>query len=499
MLKPELKEFKQLCRKGNLIPVYMEIPADVETPVSAFLKIARQASSAFLLESVEGGEQIGRYSFLGAEPREVVAVRGGVVEHIVDGKSRVLSHGGDPLAALRQLMLRFKPVAIPDLPRFHGGAVGYLAYDLVRYFERLPERNPDELGLPEALLIFTENLLVFDHVKHIIKIVSNVHVTGDPEKAYARARTAIRHLAEKLAGPLPKPAARPRSGRVQLTSNVTRDRFLASVRRAKEYIKSGDIIQVQISQRLSGTAPAEPFDVYRALRTINPSPYMYYLRFPECELIGSSPELLVRREGTAVSTRPIAGTVRRGTTPEEDRRQEARLLADPKERAEHIMLVDLGRNDLGRVCKYGSVRVPELMVVERYSHVMHIVSHVEGELAPGQDQFDVLRAAFPAGTVTGAPKIRSMEIIEELEGTRRGPYAGAVGYFDYSGNLDTGIIIRTILYAGGRYHLQAAAGVVADSIPAKEYQETLNKMHALVKALELASTGWHTLGARKKK
>lgn len=496
MLTPDLQEFKKLCRRGNLIPVYAEIPADVETPVSAFLKIARNASCAFLLESVEGGEQIARYSFLGAEPSEVVAVRGGVVEHIVDGRKRVVTHGGDPLAAVRQLLRRFQPVAIPGLPRFHGGAVGYLAYDLVRHFERLPELNPDVLGLPEALLVFTGNLLVFDHVKHVIKIVCNVHVTGAPERAYARAARSIRRLAARLAAPLP-PEARPKAGRVRLKSNVTRDQFIASVRRAKEYIKAGDIIQVQISQRLSGTAPAKPFDVYRALRAVNPSPYMYYLRFPECELIGSSPELLVRREGDTVSTRPIAGTVRRGAAPEEDKRQEERLLSDPKERAEHIMLVDLGRNDLGRVCRYGTVRVPELMVIERYSHVMHIVSHVEGVLAPGRDQFDVLRAAFPAGTVTGAPKIRSMEIIEELETSRRGPYAGSVGYFDYSGNLDTGIIIRTILYAGGQYHLQAAAGVVADSKPAKEYQETLNKMGALVKALELASAGWHALGVKK--
>jgi anthranilate synthase component 1 len=489
MFTPDRQTFKQLCRKGNLIPVYTEIPADVETPVSAFLKVAGKAKRAFLLESVEGGENMARYSFLGAEPVETVAIRGGVVEHTHDNKTRILSHGGDPLTAIRGLLQRYRPVALPGLPRFHGGLVGYFAYDLVRYFERLPDRNPDELGLPEALLVFTDNLLVFDHVKHVIKIVSNVHVTGSPEQAYEKAIKQIRRLEALLTKPLPA-SEKPKIGKVKLKSNTTQERFLDNVRKAKEYIRAGDIFQVQISQRLSGTAPAKPFDVYRALRTVNPSPYMYYLRFPECELIGSSPEMLVRLEGPVVSTRPIAGTVRRGETEAADRRQEEKLLADPKERAEHIMLVDLGRNDVGRVSRYGSVHVPELMVIERYSHVMHIVSHVQGVLAPGKDQFDVLSAAFPAGTVTGSPKIRAMEIIEELETSRRGPYAGSVGNFDYCGNLDTAIIIRTMVYIKGTYHLQAAAGIVADSKPEKEYQETLNKMQALIKALELASTGW---------
>lgn len=496
MLTPERSTFRRLSRRGNLIPVYLELPADVETPVSAFLKIADRSPHAFLLESVEGGERTARYSFLGSDPTEVVAVRGGVVELRTGDRVRVLPNAGDPLAPLRALLRRFRPVELPGLPRFHGGAVGYLAYDLVRHFERLPARNPDDLGLPEACLIFTETLLVFDHVKHVIKVVSHAHVTGDPDRAYDRAAAAIRRLATRLAAPLP-PSPPPRTGRVRLTSNVPRERFLRGVRRAQAYIRAGDIIQVQLSQRLSGTAPARPFNVYRALRSVNPSPYMYYLRFPDCELIGSSPELLVRREGATVATRPIAGTMPRGETPEADRRLAAKLLADPKERAEHIMLVDLGRNDLGRVCRYGTVRVPELMAVERYSHVMHIVSHVEGTLAPGRDQFDVLRSAFPAGTVTGAPKIRAMEIIEELEPVRRGPYAGAVGYFDFSGNLDTAIIIRTLLFTGGRYHLQAAAGIVADSRPEREYRETLNKLRALVTALELASAGWPAGGSRK--
>jgi len=494
MFSPSLNEFKKRCQKGNLVPVYAELPADIETPVSAFLKIADTAASAFLLESVEGGEQIGRYSFLGTNPTERVAVRGGVVEHTQDGKVRLIFHGGDPMAVLRQLMQRYRVVATPELPPFHGGMVGYFSYDLVRYFEKLPELNPDDLGLPEALLVFTENLLVFDHVKHVIKIVSNAHVTGKPEHAYQRALRSIRRLIKKLQRPVPRLSRRLRQEKLQFKSNVSRETFLENVRRSKEYIRAGDIIQVQISQRLTTTAPAAPFDVYRALRAINPSPYMFYLRFPECELIGSSPELLIRKEDHTLSTRPIAGTVRRGGSIKEDRKLEERLLADPKERAEHIMLVDLGRNDLGRVCRPGSVCVPELMVIERYSHVMHIVSHVQGRILPRQDQFNALQAAFPAGTVTGAPKIRAMEIIEELETCRRGPYAGAVGYFDYSGNLDTGITIRTILYTGGKYHLQAAAGIVADSKPMREYQETLNKMQATIKALELASRGWLSCG-----
>lgn len=526
---PTWDEFKRRCRRGNLIPVYAVLPADVETPVSAFLKIAARSPRAFLLESVEGGDQVGRYSFLGADPSEWMAVRGGVVEHHHAGSVRLLPHGGNPLNVVRQLLKRYRHVATPGLPPFHGGAVGYLSYDIARYFEKLPSQNPDPLGLPDALLVFTENLLVFDHVQHVIKVVSNAHVTGDPARAYQRAVAAIRRLSRELRQPLPRTEgqSRPRPLRTALLlrSNVTRAQFLAQVRKAKAYIRAGDIFQVQVSRRLSAEVAVPPFSVYRALRTINPSPYMFYLRFPECELIGSSPELLLRKTGNGVATRPIAGTVRRGATSTEDQRQETRLLADPKERAEHIMLVDLGRNDLGRVCRYGTVRVPELMVIERYSHVMHIVSHVVGKLQAGHDQCDALQAAFPAGTVTGAPKIRAMEIIEELETERRGPYGGAVGYFDYSGDLDTGITIRTILFTpspssssllrklreGGKvrgmtsgnpasirgmvhtrgtYHLQAAAGIVADSKPEREYQETENKMGALKRALELASQGW---------
>ncbi|MCD4812125.1 anthranilate synthase component I [bacterium] len=487
MFYPSLSEFKKRCRQGNLIPVYAELPADTETPVSAFLKIADKAQRAFLLESIEGGEKIGRYSFLGADPSEVLSLRGGILEHLQDGKKRIISHGGNPFHVLRQFMQRYQIVQTPELPPFHGGAVGYLSYDLARYFEKLPTHNPDDLGLPEALLVFTENLLVFDHVKHVIKIVSNVHVTGKPDKAYQRAMASIKKLMLKLQQPLPGVKRRKHFAKLKLTSNISKKKFLENVKRCKAYIKAGDIFQVQISQRLSTPSSAAPFDVYRALRMVNPSPYMYYLRFPECELIGSSPEVLVKKTGSVVATRPIAGTMLRGKTPEADFLQEKKLLADPKERAEHIMLVDLGRNDVGRVCRYSTVQVPELMVIERYSHVMHIVSHVEGKIAPGKDQFDALEAAFPAGTVTGAPKIRSMEIIEELETTRRGPYAGAVGYFDYTGNLDACITIRTIVYKDGYYHLQAAAGIVADSRPEREYQETLNKMQALVQALELAN------------
>jgi anthranilate synthase component I len=493
-----LAEFKKRCKQGNLIPVYTELPADIETPVSAFLKIAHKAPSAFLFESVEGGEQVGRYSFLGANPTERVAVRGGVVEHTCDNKTRLLSHGGDPIAVLRKLMKRYRVVTTPELPPFHGGMVGYLSYDAVRYFEKLPSQNPDDLGLPEALLVFTENMLVFDHVKHVIKIVSNAHVTGKPEQAYWRAIASIRELVKQLQCPIPKARVKTSNERLVFQSNVTHKKYIENVKRCKEYIKAGDIIQVQISQRLSAKSPAAPFDVYRALRAINPSPYMFYLRFPECELVGSSPELLVKKSGKTLATRPIAGTVKRGQTAKGDEKQAEKLLADPKERAEHIMLVDLGRNDLGRVSRAGTVHVPELMVIERYSHVMHIVSHVEGKILPKCDQFDVLEAAFPAGTVTGAPKIRAMEIIEELETCRRGPYAGAVGYFDYSGNLDSGITIRTILYANGQYYLQAAAGIVADSKPESEYQETIHKMAATIKALVLASEGWPSVKAPAK-
>ena len=492
MFFPDLAEFRRRCKRGNLIPVYTEIPADIETPVSAFLKIAHKAKCAFLLESVAGGDKISRYSFLGADPTEMITVKGGIVEHTVSGKTKILSHQGDPLKILRRLMRRYKIVAAKDdLPPFHGGAVGYLNYDLVRYFERLPKKNPDEIDLPEASLIFTENLLVFDHVKHTIKIVSNVHVTGKTELAYQRALRCIRQLAKKLQAPLP-PKNKPKlkGKKVRLKSNVTKEDFLAKVRRCKEYIKAGDIFQVQISQRLSTKSDLPPFDVYRALRTVNPSPYMFYLRFKEGELIGASPEQLVSREDKKVMTRPIAGTIHRDLDKIKDKKLEERLLSDPKEQAEHIMLVDLGRNDLGRVCRYGTVNVPDLMEIERYSHVMHIVSQVEGKIAPGYDEFDVLKAAFPAGTVTGSPKIRAMEIIEEMETTRRGPYAGAVGYFDYTGNFDSAITIRTIVYTKGYYHLQAAAGIVADSRPEKEYQETLNKMQALIKALELANQGW---------
>jgi anthranilate synthase component 1 len=377
------------------------------------------------------------------------------------------------------------------LPSFYGGAVGYLAYEAAQFFERIPVNNSDPLELPLGIFMVARDLFIFDHVKHAIQVVSNVQAKGNLADAYHAACRRVKAMAERLNTVVPKTQpASARSRTLRFASNTTRSAFLDKVKKAKAYIRAGDIIQIQISQRLRAKSGLDPFLAYRALRVVNPSPYMFFLNFPKSRLIGSSPEMLIRCAEGKVETRPIAGTVLRGEDTQQDRAQEKRLLADPKERAEHIMLVDLARHELGRVCKPGTVKVPELMVIERYSHVMHIVSQVEGALAPGKDHFDALRSAFPAGTVTGAPKIRAMEIIDELEHEQRGPYAGAVGHIDFAGNLDLAITIRTMVHRAGEYYLQAAAGVVADSKPEKEYQETLNKMQALRKALELAHAGW---------
>lgn len=382
-------------------------------------------------------------------------------------------------------------MADPTLPPFCGGAVGYLSYDLVRFFERLPEKSEDPLGLPDCQFIFTDTLLIFDHVKHKILAVANARVEGDADAAYDQAVAKIDALVERLRQPLPQeaPPSPKEASPAPLQSNLSQAEFEAAVRHAKEYIAAGDAIQVVLSQRLSRRTRAEGFDIYRALRSLNPSPYMYYLSYGDVRLVGSSPEVLVTQNAGQITLRPIAGTRPRGRSEEEDRRLEAELLADEKERAEHIMLVDLGRNDLGRVAQAGSVRVDELMSVEKYSHVMHIVSNIVADLRPDRDQYDVLRACFPAGTVTGAPKIRAMEIIEELEPHRRGPYAGAIGYFSYSGNMDTCITIRTLVLQDGIVHLQAGAGIVADSVPEREYQECLNKARALLRAIEAAEMG----------
>lgn len=480
-IEPAKTEFLSRTRTGNLVPVSCELPADLETPISAFLKV-RGSGDAFLLESVEGGERIGRFSFLGSGPMQTIVSRNHEVE--VRRDSHVETMAGDVLEVTREVLRQYRAVPDPALPRFAGGAVGYFGYDLVRLWEHLPARPPDDLGLPTCYLVVADTVVIFDHVRHTMKIVANALVDGDGGAAYRAAVEKVEYLYDRLRAPLEVGNG---GGRIQpvMDTGMPVATFLRAVERAKEYIRAGDIFQVVLSRRFSTEVTGgDALDIYRALRTINPSPYMFFLDFDGVKIIGASPELLVRLEGTDVETRPLAGTRPRGATDEEDLALEAALLADEKERAEHIMLVDLGRNDLGRVCEYGSVRVPDLMSVERFSHVMHIVSDVRGRLRSGLDAIDVLRACFPAGTLTGAPKVRAMEIIDELEPIARGPYAGAVGYLGFSGNMDTAITIRTIVVAGGRAYVQAGAGIVADSVPEREYVETVNKAKALVRAIE---------------
>lgn len=491
MYHPTKEEFIRRSASGNMVPVYREIVADMETPVSAYRKIARGKYS-FLLESVEGGERLARYSFLGTDPFLIFKSKGRDVQIIQRWRADKiqLEEDRDPLHMLKDLLTRYKYVHDPELPRFAGGAVGYIGYDTVRFFEELPDETVDDLNVPDCFFIFTDIFIVFDHIRHRIKVVCNPEVGSDPGTTYDLAVEKIDEIAQRLRQPPPQPQQLPHAQpKLEPSANMTQEEYEKAVEAAKEYIRAGDIIQVVLSQRLSAPLRADPFDVYRALRSINPSPYMYYLAYDDIRLIGSSPEILVTENQGKVTTRPIAGTRPRGATEEEDLALERELLADEKERAEHIMLVDLGRNDIGRVSKYGTVNVDELMAIERYSHVMHIVSNVTGELADGLDQFDVLRAAFPAGTVSGAPKIRAMEIIEELEPTKRATYAGAIGYFSFSGNMDTCITIRTILVKDGVAYMQAGAGIVADSVPENEYRECMNKARALMKALELAEKG----------
>jgi anthranilate synthase component 1 len=492
-----------MAGQGRLVPVYRELAADLETPVSVYLKLAGEGPS-FLLESVEKAEQIGRYSFLGVDVQQQIRARGRQVT-LIDGDrvaQRSLQPGEDPLHVVAREVGRYQPVAplhevVPGLPRFYGGAVGYMGYDLVRFFERLPDTARDELNLPDVHLLLTDTLIAFDHVQHRLLLFANAHLPQAADEktvdaAYDQAIARLDALEERVRAPLP-PLPEP-VGEVgpDPVPSVTRPQYEAAVRQAKEYIAAGDIFQTVLSQRLARQTEADPFAIYRALRRINPSPYMFYLDLggdPPVRLIGSSPEVLVRSQGRTAEVRPLAGTRRRGKTEAEDQALEADLLSDPKERAEHVMLVDLGRNDLGRVCEYGTVHVPELLSTERYSHVMHIVSHVTGQLRKEVDVYDLLRATFPAGTVSGAPKVRAMEIIEELEGLRRGPYAGAVGYFGFNGNMDTCIAIRTIVMRDGVAHLQAGAGIVADSDPGREWEETLHKARALGTAIEMAEQG----------
>jgi len=475
-----------------VIPVYRQVNADLDTPVSAFLKLKKNGY-AFLLESVEGQEKIARYSFLGSNPSLVFKSKGRDVEirYPHNKAVRRFTATTDPLDEIKKIMCEFKPVAVKGLPRFYGGLVGYIGYDMVRFFERIPDKNPDDLNLPDAFFILTDTILVFDHVNHTVKIVTNCML---PKTKSARSlsqrsrlyRSAIKKVDSIYADFKKHKVLRPEKtfsfGRV-VSSNVTRPGFTEMVRRAKAYIKKGDIIQAVVSQRFNVSTEKEPFDIYRSLRSLNPSPYMFYLQLKDVTLIGSSPEIHVRCEDGIARIRPIAGTRPRGSTPRQDDQLQQELLRDTKEKAEHIMLVDLARNDLGRVCKMGQVKVSEFMAVERYSHVMHLVSEVEGPLLPRYDIYDLLRATFPAGTVSGSPKIRAMEIIDELENVRRGPYAGCVGYFSFSQNMDTCITIRTIVAKDHKAYVQAGAGIVADSIPEKEYAESVNKARALIEAI----------------
>lgn len=488
--RPTLDEVAELSTQGNIIPVYREIMADLETPVSAFLKVARGPYS-FLLESVEGGERLARFSFIGTAPYLTLRLHDGVAQATLQGYKQTAQFT-DPLVALQEYLAPYRTVSLPGLPRFLGGAVGFLGYEAVRYFEQLPAAASDPLNFPDGFFMFVDTMLVFDHLERTIKVVSHVHIDDHTplEDAYAQAVERIDQVVAQLRTeptlPLGEGELDPRPVRERMQSNMTPEAYAQIVERAQEYIHAGDIIQVVLSQRMAVPTGAHPLTIYRALRKVNPSPYMYYLHLDDTHIVGASPEMLVRLDGTTLTTHPIAGTRPRGSDAGEDARLAVELTTDEKERAEHIMLVDLGRNDIGRVAQPGTVRVPQLMQVERYSHVMHMVSHVEGEIAEGLTGVDALRACFPAGTVSGAPKVRAMEIIAELEPERRGPYSGAVGYVSFSGNLDAAITLRTLVMRDGVAYLQAGGGIVADSVPEVEYQESLHKMQALVRAIELA-------------
>jgi anthranilate synthase component 1 len=482
MYYPTLEEVKKRRGEGTLMPVYREIVADLETPVSAFLKINRTGNS-FLLESVEGGERLARYSFIGTEPYRMLSTKS--------------QDNTNPLPLIAQELNKYKMVPVVDLPRFCGGAVGYLGYEVASRFEKLPSPTSDPLGLPEALFMFVDTMLVFDHVTHKIKVLSHVHLDGDIDNEYQKAVNKIEALADRLSQPLqPDHYVKfpiPHKNNA-LSSNFSKEEFEAGVDRIKGYITAGEAIQVVLSQRLAQPLDVAPFEIYRALRSLNPSPYMFFLDFNDFHIIGASPEILVRVENGMVMTRPLAGTRPRGKDQAEDAALEQELRNDEKERAEHIMLVDLGRNDIGRVSEPGTVEVSDLMDVERYSHVMHLVTHVQGKLRHNLNVFDALQACFPAGTVAGAPKIRAMEIIAELEPEKRGPYAGAAGYFSFSGNMDMAIAIRTMIVSHGVAYVQAGCGVVYDSIPDHEYRETMNKAQALLKAIDQAQS---TTGANR--
>jgi anthranilate synthase component 1 len=488
MIEPNFKTFCRLARQGNLVPVHDTYTADLLTPVGAYLRLARQAKYSFLLESVEGGETIGRYTFAGVMPEEVFRSRGRCCTlETHDGKTQFDGH---PVEHLRRLTARYRPVRVAGLPPLAAGAIGYFAYDMVRLIERIPDSGRDDVGVDDCVMMFYLSLVAFDHVQHRVSIIRNVYTEGPGglRSKYDAAVGEIRRTRRLLEGSLPRRHRVQRAGPVQLQSNMTKQEFVTAVRKAKEYILAGDAFQIVVSQRFSARSRTDAFEIYRALRVVNPSPYLYFLKLDDVSVVGSSPEMLVKVEGRDAFYKPLAGTRPRGQSEEEDRELERELRADPKERAEHIMLVDLGRNDLGRVCEYGSVKVDRLMFVERFSHVMHLVSSLSGRLRKEVDCFDTLMACFPAGTLSGAPKVRAMEIIDELEPTRRGIYAGAILYLDFSGNVDSCIGLRTLVAKGGHVYIQAGAGIVADSVPEREYEETLNKARALVKALKIAQS-----------
>jgi len=478
-MQPSLEEVKNLQAQGNVIPVYKSVIADFLTPVSAFLKLEKDRSHAFLLESIEGGERIARYSFLGVDPFLITRYRDG--------------HPANFIENLRATMARFKFVKLPNLPPFTGGAVGYFGYDMVRTIEEIPQSGVDDLGIDDAVLMFYKTLLAFDHLRHQIHIISNVIVDEQHDSVdvqYQKAIQEIQRIEALLRAPLEIPPVTRNERDVAVRSNFEKKDYLDAVSTAKEYIAAGDIFQVVLSQRFEVDLPTSAFEIYRALRVVNPSPYMYFLKMPDTTIVGSSPETLVRVRGREIEYRPIAGTLPRGANDAEDEANAEKLRNDEKERAEHIMLVDLGRNDLGRVSQYGTVKVEELMFIERYSHVMHLVSSLRGKLRDDVDRWDALMACFPAGTVSGAPKVRAMEIIDELEPTKRGVYAGAVMYVDFSNNLDSCIAIRTLVVRGSKGYIQAGGGIVADSVPENEYMETVNKSRALIRAINLAQRGF---------
>jgi anthranilate synthase component 1 len=491
MYYPNINEYKILAKKGNLIPVYREILADTDTPVSAYIKI--QQTQSFLLESLSNDEKWARYSFIGLKPKKIIKSWGESVEITENGSSPIIKHFDDPIAALKQELSNYVPVTVEGLPPFYGGLVGYIGYENVKYFERCPDNNKSGVAIPDMCFLLTDTLLIFDHHKLTIKIVVNTYVTDNIniEDAYIEALTKIDQIEHSLKHNKINyktcAAIKNNDGDIAYSSSFdTKQDFMDAVEKSKEYIKAGDIFQVVLSQRFNTKSDVDPFNIYRALRIINPSPYMFYLNLDDVKLVGASPEILVRKRQDKVILRPIAGTRKRGLNEEEDLSLEKELLTDPKELAEHIMLVDLGRNDVGRVARAGSILINKLKFIERYSHVMHIVSDIEGTLQQGLDSFDVLRACFPAGTVTGAPKVRAMEIINELEPVKRGPYAGAVGYFSFSGDMDTCITIRTLFVKDGTIYFQAGAGIVADSIAENEFEETLNKARAIMRAIKMA-------------